>query len=236
MASVPDMSQQMNQLNKKTESEIAQQKLGVEAQQDYMRDIIGTERSPGAAREYSAWIDKIASPEQVEFQKGQAAGGTHMGFNGANLLRSAAIGRSGGSGVGEGGLRTAYSGLTSALSKGTAGTGVQTQQEQNRARLGFAKIGQGMSDAVISGYNNLGAQQTQMNQTALQAAIEGAKSNLESQAGLMKVGGQVLGGLTSAAAGSFNGADSANPGGFNLEKFGSNLASGWSGGIYRRTA
>ena len=225
MASAPDFSAQMREMNKPTAAENAQHELGTKAQADYMRDIIGTDRAPGVARVYSDWIENIGSPKQVEFQKGQAVGGTQMGFKGADLLRSAAISRSGGSGVADAGLRTGYSALGYGLAGSTAGVGTAATSEMNRSRLGMAKIGQGMNDAVISGYNNLGAQQTQQRQTAIDAAIESGKRQLESTVGYMKTGAQVMGGLTSAASGAVG-----KDGKFDVQQFGKNLGSGFSGG------
>ena len=239
----PDFSQQMSQMNKPTAAENAQHELGTKAQQDYMRDIIGTERNPGAAREYGDWIDYINNPKMVEFQKGQATGSSQMNFDGKGLLRSAAVGRTGGSGVAESGLRTGYSAFGSGLAGSVAGTGTQSLQEQNRARLGMAKIGQGMNDAVISGYQNLGAEQTQQRQTALYAAEEAAKRQMETQGGLMKLGAQVGGTLVGAASGAFNGAAGTTnaagkqvtpetAGNFDWGSFGKNLGNGYTGGMF----
>lgn len=229
MASAPDFSQQMREMNKPTEAENAQHKIGTLAQADYMRDIIGSEKNPGAAREFGSWIESIGDPSRIEFQKGQAVGSTQLGFRGADLLRSAAVARSGGSGIADSTLRSGYSALGSALSGSTAGTGTAATSELNRSRLGMAKIGQGMSDAVISGYNNLGSQQSQQRQTAMEAAIEGGKRQLESTIGYMKTGAQVLGGLTSAASGATKKDDKGNVS-FDMGQFGKNLGSGFSGG------
>lgn len=226
----PDFSQQMQEMSKPTAAETAQHKLGTEAQRDYMRDIIGTERAPGVGRQYSDAVERIGNPGRIEFQKGQAVGGNQMGFDGSQLLRSAAIKHAGGSGVAEGGLRTGFSALNSAQTSGTAGVNTKTIQEQNKARLGIAKIGQGMSDAIIAGYNNLSANETEANRTALRATIMDAERRMDSQEGLMKAGGQVLGGMTSAATKSFD------ENGFNFGTFGKNLATGWSGGLYRGAA
>jgi len=229
MASAPDFSAQMREMNKPTEAENAQHELGTKAQADYMRDIIGNERNPGAARVYSDWIENIGSPKQVEFQKGQAVGSTQMGFKGADLLRTAAINHAGGSGVADSGLRTGYSALGYGLSGSTAGVGTAATSEMNRSRLGMAKIGQGMNDAVISGYNNLGTQQTQQRQTEIEAAIESGKRQMESTIGYMKTGAQVMGGLTSAASGATKKDDKGNVS-FDMLQFGKNLGSGFSGG------
>ena len=235
----PDMSQQMAELNKPTAAENAQHKLGVAAQQDYMRDIIGTTRRPGAASRYSDWVEYGGSPQAIEFQKGQAVGTAQMGFNGAKLLRAAAVNRLGGSGLGEGALRQGYSAFGSTKSGGVAGVAPAVNAQLNRNRLGIAKIGQGMNDAVISGYQNLGQQQTAQRQTALGDALASAERSMYTQAGLIKTGLQVGGTLSSAAAGSWNGKNEkdadGNPleeGAFNWDKFGSNLLDGYTQGLY----
>jgi hypothetical protein len=223
----PNMSAQMAAMNQPTAAENTQHKLGTAAEQDFMRNTIGTDKNPGAARQYGNWVNYETDPQMIRFQEGQANGGTQMNFNGANLLRSAAVNHASGSGTGESALRTGYSGLGSALTGATAGVRSKAFGDQAGERLGMAKMGQGMSDANIAGLNNLGQDQTQQNATKLYTAEANAERNLQTQIGLAQTGASIGGGLASAAGGAWDG-----DGNFSMSKFGLNAARGFSGGSF----
>lgn len=233
MASAPDMSAMMQ--TKPSESEKIQGELGGLAQKKYMERVVGTEARPGTARLLTQRIDEMTSPEKMEFQRGRFNAGVQQKFGGMETLRTAALNKATGSGVGENAMRGQFEGLGSALGGGSAAIGLKARTAQEKARVGFAKMGEGMMDNVVTGLGRLGEMESQTAQTKLQAANAEAQNKVATQAGLMKAGSAIMGGLASAAGKSWDKKQGNEARGqsdsydFNWGKFGGNLGTGFSG-------
>lgn len=226
MASVPDMSQMMAETNKPSKSETIQNKLGAEAEADFMRNSIGTAARPGTARLLSTRIDQMTSPEKLSYQRGRLNSGVQQSFDGAGLLRNAALARSSGTGVGNAALRTGFLGLNTALSSGQASIGTKARQTQEQARVGFDKMGQGMMDNVVSGLGQLGDIESSALAAKIKAGEAAAQRSLDTQKGYMELGANVMGQVSGAASNSFD-----KQGNFDMQTFGKKLGGGLTGGL-----
>ena len=109
----PDLSSM--QQDKPNPSEEIQHRLGARAQERFMKETVGTKESPGSARFLSQRIDEMSSPARVNEQLGRVSGRAQQEFGKQNLWRTAALGRTTGSGAASNALRTGFTGLQSGL-------------------------------------------------------------------------------------------------------------------------
>lgn len=241
MASPPDMSAMMADANKVSLTEQTQQRMGAERSEWSTRVLVGDGERPGVARLLSAEIDQMTSPERLTRERGKMNVGLQQQFAGAKTLRDMAQSGESGSGVGRNALRTQFAGLAAAREQGATGVRVKAKAAQAKARTGFVKMGEGMTDQVTTALGSLGQMESERANMALKKAESDADRSLRSQTSLMEMGAGLLGGFGSAAAdtlgsrnkdGTYGTGDAKNDDGF-LSNFGRNLSTGFSGGVIR---
>lgn len=253
MASAPDISSMMPK-NEPSKVEQAQQRMGAERSEWATRVLVGDPndgyKNPGVAALLSHEIDQMYSPQRLVRERGKMNVGLQQQFSGAKTLRDMALSGETGSGVGRNALRTQYSGLAAAREQGATGVQTKARAMQEKARTGFVKMGEGITDNVTTAYNNLAQLESSRAQTLMQKAQSDAERSLRTQTGLMELGAGALGFVASAASGTlaskgtdsktgqttYGYGDAKNSDGF-LSNFGRNLGTGLSGGaagIYRK--
>lgn len=174
-----------------TQAEITQGELAGREQQRFMT------RTVPIAKDLSSRIDNMTSDYQVGRQQGQFASATQQGFDGVGLLRAQALMHQGGSGAGTAGVESGFRGLSKALSQGGSNIYTQAKQTQEKARTGFAKMGQGMSDGITAGLGQLGQTQASNAQSQLEYDKAMAKQKLD----LYQTGASVANNLMGRATG-----------------------------------
>ena len=227
----PDLSSM--QQDKPNPSEEIQHRLGARAQERFMKETVGTKGSPGSARFLSQRIDEMSSPARVNEQLGRVSGRAQQEFGKQNLWRTAALGRTTGSGAASNALRTGFTGLQSGLTTGDLSTRLNINQAQNKARIGFNKMGEGMEQSVTAGLGQLSQIEGSAAESKIRAGLMAAEQNMQTQAGLMKTGGMVLGGVGEAASATTNSVDAAGKPNGSWEMFGKKLATGFGGGLFK---
>lgn len=240
MASAPDIASMMPK-NEPSKVEQAQQRMGAERSEWSTRVLVGEPGKPGVARLLSKEIDQMTSPERLTRERGKMNVGLQQQFGGAKTLRDMAQSGESGSGVGSNALNTQFAGLAAAHEQGATGVQNKAQGLQAKARIGFVKLGEGMTDTVSTALSNLGELESKRARTLLDKATTDADSKLKTQVGLMGIGTGLLGAASSAASetvgsqnkdGTYGRGDAKNDDGF-LANFGRNLVTGMSGGIVR---
>lgn len=226
----PDLSSM--QQDKPNPSEEIQHRLGARAEERFMKETVGTKESPGSARFLSQRIDEMSSPARINEQLGRVSGRAQQEFGKQNLWRTAALGRTTGSGAASNALRTGFTGLQSGLTTGDLSTRLNINQAQNKARIGFNKMGEGMEQSVTAGLGQLSQIEGSAAESKIRAGLMDAESRMRTQEGLMKAGASVIGGVGRAATKTLYSQDSnGNPNG-TWSMFGDNLATGFGGGLY----
>jgi hypothetical protein len=225
MASAPDIASMMPK-NEPSKVEQAQQRMGAERSEWSTRVLAGEPGKPGVARLLSKEIDQMYSPARLARERGKMNVGLQQQFGGAKTLRDMALKDETNSGLGNEALRGQYSALASAREQGATGVQNKAQGLQAKARIGFVKLGEGMTDTVSTHLSNLGEMESKRARTLLEKAATDADTKLRTQVGLMGIGTGLLGAATSA------GTQTLSDGG-GWTDFGKNLATGLSGGVYR---
>ena len=192
----PDFSSMM--ADKPNPVEDANQRMAADRQSWYMKNMVGDEKAPGAIPLLSARIDQMRNPLEQMKQRGRMNVAIQQQFSGAKTLRDRALSETTGSGVGREAMRLQFSGLKAAREQGATGLQTKMLAQQERARTGFAKIGEGMQDSIVAGYGNLADLEANAAANRLRMAETAANRSLENQAGWLGMGAGLLGGVSAA--------------------------------------
>jgi hypothetical protein len=215
-------------------AEAEQQRQGAAAQQRFMQTMVGGEGRPGAIPLLNERINQMANPNELAYQRGKANVGIQQQFSGAKTLRDIALAGETGSGVGRSAMRSQFSGLAAAREQAATGVQTKAKEQQEKARISFAKVGQGMGSDVISGLNQLGSLQASAAEQRLKVGEAAAERSLNQQVAGLGALTKVAGLMAPAIGGNFKeGANGSWEWG-GLKGLGQNLATIGTGGIYKR--
>lgn len=181
----PNFSDQMNK--PPDAAEVMSGRLAAEANQKFIR------RTVPVAQELSRRIDAMAAPETTAVGLGRLNAGLQQPFNGANSLREAALSRQTGAGATFAPMSARFQGLSSALGQGRGEFLTKAVGAREKARVSYAKMGEGMQDSVTAGLGSLADTQASASAASLRSKIAEADRQLSTTKDMATLATSALG-------------------------------------------